>query len=67
MRSKRSLQHIMQQYVAPYHTERNHQECSYHLLAPEPGVSRPTGQAVRRECLSRLLSYYHRAAACFGT
>jgi putative transposase len=58
-----SLRHVMREYLAHYHAERNHQGLDNHLIEPEAGVGCPTGQVVRRERLGGLLSYYHREAA----
>ena len=58
-----SLRYTLTQYLAHYHTERNHQGLHNQLIAPEPRVGEPTGQVVRRERLSGMLSYYYREAA----
>src|SRR5438094_6613129 len=63
MLGERSLYYAIQQYLAHYHHERNHQGLDNHLIAREEVVGCPTGQVVRRERLGGLLSYYHREAA----
>jgi putative transposase len=57
------LRHAISQYLAHYHMERNHQGLDNQLIMQEGEVSGYMGQVVRRERLSGLLSYYHRAAA----
>jgi transposase InsO family protein len=63
MLGERALHHALHQYLAHYHTERNHQGLDNRLIAPEGVVSCQTGCVVRRERLGGLLSYYHREAA----
>lgn len=58
-----SLRHVLREYLAHYHTERNHQGLDNQLLAPEAEVGGHTGQVVCRKRLGGLLSYYHREAA----
>lgn len=58
-----SLRHIVREYLAPYHTERNHQGLDNHLIAPEAEVDGQTGRMIRRQRLGGLLSYCHREAA----
>ena len=58
-----SLRYTLTQYLAHYHAERHHQGLGNQLIAPEPEVSEQTGQAVRRERLGGLLSYYYPEAA----
>jgi hypothetical protein len=53
----------IQQYLAHYHTERNHQGLNNHLITQKEGVSSQTGPVVRRERLGGLLRYYHHEAA----
>ena len=63
MLGERSLHYVIQQYLAHYHTERNHQGLDNHLIAREGGVGGQTGHVLRRARLGGLLSYYHREAA----
>jgi hypothetical protein len=58
-----SLRHVMREYLAHYHTERNHQGLDNQLIASEMEVGCQAGQVMRRKCLGGLLSYYHREAA----
>jgi putative transposase len=58
-----SLRHVLREYLAHYHTERNHQGLDNQLIAPEAEVDGHTGQVVCRERLGRLLRYYYREAA----
>jgi putative transposase len=60
---ERALYHVIHQYLAHYHAERNHQGLANQLIAPEPGLSSHSGQVRRRERLGGLLRYYHRDAA----
>ena len=58
---ERRLRHVLREFVAHYHGERNHQGLGNDLIAP---ASRPLfGAHIRcRERLGGLLRYYHRAA-----
>src|SRR5438093_2121182 len=60
---ERALYYTIYQYLAHYHTERNHQGLDNQLIAPEPGLGSQGGQVRRRERLGGLLSYYYRDAA----
>jgi putative transposase len=60
---ERSLSYAIQQYLAHYHRERNHQGLDNHLIAPEAAVDCHTGPVVRRERLGGLLRYYYREVA----
>jgi len=60
---ERSLHYVLHQYLAHYHTERNHQGLDNQLIAREGAVGWPTGRVVRRERLGGLPSSYHREAA----
>jgi transposase InsO family protein len=61
--SERSLSYVIQQYLAHYHTERNHQGFGNQCIAPEPTLSHQGGAVVRRYRLGGLLSYYYRDTA----
>ncbi len=54
---------VIHQYVAHYHTERNHQGLDNQLIVREGSVGGQTGHLMRRARLGGLLSYYHREAA----
>ena len=58
-----ALSYAIQQYLAHYHTERNHQGLVNQLIAPEPDMGSHSGQIKRRERLGGLLRYYYRDAA----
>jgi putative transposase len=60
---ERSLSYTIQQYLAHYHHERNHQGLGNQRIAPEPEGGRQGGAVVRRDRLGGLLSYYYREAA----
>src|SRR5262249_21956351 len=62
---ERALSYVIHQYLAHYHTERNHQGLDNRLIARE-AIDGQMGPVIRRERLGGLLSYYHRAAACRG-
>ena len=58
-----SLRTAVQNFVAHYHTERNHQGLSNRLISPEVGHLGNTGVVQRRQRLGGMLNYYYRAAA----
>ena len=58
-----ALAYVIHQYLAHYHTERNHQGLDNRLIAPEGPVGCQTGHVVRRKRLGGLLSYSYREAA----
>jgi transposase InsO family protein len=57
------LRTVVREYVAHYHTERNHQGLGNALVAPLRAVAIAEGAVQRRTRLGGLLSYYHREAA----
>jgi transposase InsO family protein len=63
MLGERSLSYAIQQYLAHYHHERNHQGLANHLIAPEPEQNCQGGAVVHRDRLGGLLRYYYREAA----
>ena len=63
MLGERALYYAIQQYLAHYHTERNHQGLANQLIAPEADLGSHSGQVRRRERLGGLLRYYYRDAA----
>jgi putative transposase len=63
MLGERSLYDAIQQYLAHYHTECNHQGLANHRIAPEPALASHSAQVRRRERLGGWLSSYHREAA----
>src|SRR5256714_7660817 len=60
---ERSLYYTIQQYLAHYHHERNHQGLDNQLIALEPEQNYQGGVVVRRDRLGGLLRYYYREAA----
>jgi Integrase core domain len=61
---ERHLRHLLAEYVAHYHTERNHQSLGNELIEPIPANTNAGGGVVRRRArLGGLLSYYYREAA----
>ncbi len=58
-----SLRTAVQNFVAHYHSERNHQGLDNRIIQPETGHATNTGAIHRRERLGGTLNYYHRAAA----
>ena len=58
-----SLRTAVQNFVAHYHSERNHQGLGNCLIEPHPDHLANTGAVQRRERLGGMLNYYYRAAA----
>jgi transposase InsO family protein len=58
-----SLQHAVRQFMAHYHSERNHQGLENRLPQPVSVTALPHHPVQRRQRLGGILSYYHRAAA----
>jgi transposase InsO family protein len=58
-----SLRTAIHNFVAHYHTERNHQGLANRLISPEPGHLEKTGVVQRRQRLGGMLNYYYRTAA----
>ena len=58
-----SLRKAIQNFVAHYHSERNHQGLKNQLIIPEAGHLGSTGEIQRRQRLGGMLNYYYRAAA----
>ncbi len=58
-----SLQHAVRQFMAHYHSERNHQGLENRLPQPASVTALPHHPVQRRQRLGGMLSYYHRAAA----
>ena len=58
-----SLRTAVQNFVAHYQTERNHQGLSNRLILPDPAHVGTTGIVQCRERLGGMLNYYYRAAA----
>jgi putative transposase len=58
-----SLRTAIQNFVAHYHGERDHQDLGNRLISPEPGRLGAAGEVQRRQRLGGMLNYYYRAAA----
>ena len=58
-----SLERALGQYIAHYHSERNHQGVGNRLLRSPTAFARRYGPVRRRERLGGILSFYHREAA----
>jgi putative transposase len=58
-----SLRAAIQNFVAHYHNERNHQGLSNRLIQPDGDHLGNTGAIQRRERLGGMLNYYYRDAA----
>jgi hypothetical protein len=58
-----SLRTAVQNFIAHYHNERNHQGLSNRLIQPERDHLRNTGTIQRRQRLGGMLNYYYRTAA----
>jgi transposase InsO family protein len=58
-----SLRTAIHNFLAHYHTERNHQGLANRLISPEPGHLGKAGVVQRRQRLGGMLNYYYRAAA----
>jgi len=58
-----SLRTAIQNFVAHYHSERNHQGLANQLISPEPGHLGNAGAVQRRQRMGGMLNYYYRAAA----
>jgi len=57
-----SLRTALQNFVAHYHVERNHQGLGNRIIMPEGIHSGMTGPVERRRRLGSMLNYYYRAA-----
>ena len=58
-----SLRRAISEYIAHYHTERNHQGLENRLIRPDLGRVENDGIVHRRPRLGGMLNYYHWAAA----
>ena len=58
-----SLRTAIHNFVAHYHTERNHQGLANRMISPESGHLANTGAVQRRQRLGGMLNYYYRTAA----
>ena len=61
---ERALRHVLNEHVAHYHFERNHQGIGNKLVSPQRDTEKDSGKPIeRRERLGGLLKFYHRRAA----
>jgi transposase InsO family protein len=58
-----SLQYAVGQFMAHYHTERNHQGLENQVPQPASVTALPHHPVQRQQRLGGILNYYHRAAA----
>jgi hypothetical protein len=56
------LRTAIQNFVAHYHGERNHQGLANQLISPEAGHLSNAGEVQRRQRLGGMLNYYYHAA-----
>ena len=57
------MRKAVQEFVAHYLHERNHQGLKNRLIDPEDGHLTAAGEIQKRERLGGLVNYYYRAAA----
>jgi hypothetical protein len=60
--SEESLRTAIQNFIAHYHAERNHQGLANQLISPAPDRLNNAGEVQRRQRWGGLLNYYYRAA-----
>jgi putative transposase len=60
---ERHLRQVVQDYVAHYHAERNHQALGNKLIAAQNDNAANGGHVVRSQRLGGVLNFYHREAA----
>ena len=60
---EQSLRRAIQQFIAHYHRERNHQGLDNRLIFPAPADTDPSAPIERRQRLGGMLNYYYRQAA----
>lgn len=58
-----SLRHVLREYLAHYHAERNHQGIGNGIPFPDDRLENQTGPIQKRERLGGLLNFHHREAA----
>lgn len=58
-----SLRAAIQDFVAHYHTERNHQGLANRLISPDPEHLASSGGVQKHQRLGGMLNYYYRSAA----
>ena len=60
---KKSLLHVLREYLAHYHQERNHQGLDNTIPFPTESVSNSEGDVRTKQRLGGLLKYYYRDSA----
>src|SRR5216684_7459994 len=60
---EKSLRTAIHNFIAHYHTERNHQGLANRLISPQAAYLGNTGAIQRRQRLGGMLNYYYRTAA----
>ena len=60
---EQSLRNAVREFLAHYHTERNHQGLANQLIAPGVEVGAAVGKIACRERPGGMLRYYYRTAA----
>ena len=60
---ERSLRRVLKEYIAHYHTERNHQGLGNRLLDPMYAVGSTDDPIQHGERLGGILNFYYREAA----
>ena len=61
---ERALHHVLKEYVAHYHFERNHQGIGNQLVFAQRDMEKDSGKPIEcRERLGGLLKFYHKRAA----
>jgi putative transposase len=58
-----SLRTTIRNFMAHYHSERNHQGLANRIILPEKSQAENSGPVQRRQRLGGMLNYYYRAAA----
>ena len=58
-----SLKTAIRNFVAHYHSERNHQGLANRIILPETSHLGASGSVQRRQRLGGMLNYYYRTAA----
>ncbi len=59
----RVYHHVVKEYMAYYHLERNHKEVGNQLLKPGSAVPSRRGSVKQRQRLGGMPNYYYREAA----
>jgi putative transposase len=57
-----ALRHVLREYLAHYHAERNHQGLENVIPFPDRRLSKQRGVVVKAERLGGVLNFYHRRA-----